>query len=197
MESAVIMKWSFPLLWWVEFQCLESSLISDKKLWHVWVTSRQCSIRWMWQNKTDFLRFLWWPEGDLNKELEVCRMTVHMFGAVSSPGCASYALRKTADDNSSDFSAETVQLVKQNVYVDDCLRSPQRSNWAKQRVKELGALCKRGGFVSEKWISNSRSVPQSIRKDLKDRHKLPIEKALGLLWCVESDSFKFKMEVKQ
>lgn len=41
-------------------------------------------------------------------------MTVHLFGAVSSPSCASYALRKTADDNKSDFSAETVEAVKQN-----------------------------------------------------------------------------------
>ncbi len=58
----------------------------------------------------------------------------------------------------------------------------------------------------EKWISNSRAVLQSIAedqwaKDVKelnlDRDNLPVERALGLLWCVESDSFKFKMEVKQ
>lgn len=46
----------------------------------------------------DFLRFLWWPEGDLTKEVSEFRMTVHLFGAVSSPSCASFALRKTADD---------------------------------------------------------------------------------------------------
>lgn len=30
-----------------------------------------------------------------------------------------------------------------------------------------------------------------------DRDNLPMERALGLLWCVESDSFKIKVEVKQ
>ena len=49
----------------------------------------------------------------------------------------------------------------------------------------------------EKWISNSRAVLQTIAedkwaKDLKelnlDRDKLLIKRALGLLWCVESDS---------
>ena len=154
----------------------------------------------------DFLRFLWWPDGDLSKELAEYRMAVHMFGAVSSPSCASYALRKTADDNSADFSAETVLAVKQNFYVDDCLLSLSSEEAAMQRVQELSALCKRGGFVLEKWVSNSRSVLQTIAedqwaKDIKeldlDRDKLPIERALGLLWCVESDSFKFKMEVKQ
>lgn len=38
-------------------------------------------------------------------------------------------------------------------------------------------------------------------KDLKElefsRDKLPVERALGLQWCVEMDSFKFKLEVKQ
>lgn len=37
----------------------------------------------------DFLRFLWWPDGDLSKEPTGYRMTVHVFGAVSSPSCAS------------------------------------------------------------------------------------------------------------
>ena len=40
----------------------------------------------------DFLRFLWWPNGDLTAQLEEYRMTVHPFGAVSSPSCSNYAL---------------------------------------------------------------------------------------------------------
>ena len=35
----------------------------------------------------DFLRFLWWL--DINQELVEYRMTVHLFGAVSSPSCTS------------------------------------------------------------------------------------------------------------
>lgn len=42
----------------------------------------------------DFLRFVWWPEGDLTKKVAEFRMTVHLFGAVSFPSCASFALRK-------------------------------------------------------------------------------------------------------
>lgn len=57
-----------------------------------------------------------------------------------------------------------------------------------------------------KWISNSRkvlrTVPEEHRtKDLKeldlDRDNLPLERALGLQWCIESDAFQFKMLVKQ
>ena len=57
-----------------------------------------------------------------------------------------------------------------------------------------------------KWISNSKAVLQTIEeehrvKDLKeldlDRDELPVERALGLQWCVESDTFKFKMAMKE
>lgn len=34
-----------------------------------------------------FLRFLWWPDGDITKECVEHRMIVHIFGAVSSPSC--------------------------------------------------------------------------------------------------------------
>lgn len=61
-----------------------------------------------------FLRFLWWLGGDLTQEVAEYWMTVHLFGAVSSPSCASYALRKTAEDSQSLFTGEVVRTVKQN-----------------------------------------------------------------------------------
>ena len=57
------------------------------------------------------LRFLWWPDGNLDLEPEEFMMTVHLFGAVSSPSCANFALRKTATDNQEDFSNEAVKTV--------------------------------------------------------------------------------------
>lgn len=154
----------------------------------------------------NFLRFLWWPDGNISGRLVEYRMTVHLFGAVSSPSCASYALRKTADDNQFAFPPHVIQSVKQNFYVDDCLKSSTTEREAIKTMKALIALCQKGGFILEKWISNSRVLLQSISvdqraKDLKeldlDRDKLPLERALGLQWCVETDSFKFKLEVKQ
>jgi hypothetical protein len=62
-------------------------------------------------NDRNFLRFLWWKDGDLDNEPIVYRMTAHLFGATSS------------------------------------------------------------------------------------RDALPIERALGVQWCVESDTFKFRIEL--
>lgn len=154
----------------------------------------------------DFLRFLWWSCGDITQDLMEYRMTVHLFGAASSPSCASYALRKNADDNQSEGLDEAVKSIKQNFYMDDCLKSSATEGEAIGMIRDLTALCHKGGFILEKWISNSRAVLQAISedqraKDLKeinlDRDKLPVERVLGLQWCVETDSFKFKLEMKQ
>ena len=51
----------------------------------------------------DLLRFLWWENVDLTKQPKEYRMTVHLFGATSSPGCANFALKSTANDYEAEF----------------------------------------------------------------------------------------------
>lgn len=72
---------------------------------------------------TNFLRFLWWPNGDVSKDLEEHRMTVHVFGALSSPSCATFALLKTADDHQDKYLEEVTSTIQQNYYVDNCLKA--------------------------------------------------------------------------
>ena len=153
----------------------------------------------------DLLRFLWWPEGDHGQDLVEYRMVAHLFGATSSPSCASFALRKCADDNQKHFSPKAVNTVLNNFYVDDCLVSVGSEEEAVSLYEELCALCAKGGFQLTKWISNRRTVlaaiPQQERaaevKDLDlDNGTLPVERALGVQWCVQSDSFKFKIMLR-
>ncbi len=42
------------------------------------------------------LQFLWWPDGDLQSKPKEYQMLIHLFGATSSPSCASFALFQTA-----------------------------------------------------------------------------------------------------
>ena len=46
----------------------------------------------------DFLRFLWWRDGNYNQSPEEYRMLVNLFGATSSPSCAGFCLCKAADE---------------------------------------------------------------------------------------------------
>ncbi|XP_035257600.1 uncharacterized protein LOC118218934 [Anguilla anguilla] len=157
------------------------------------------------KSDVDFLRFLWWPSNDVSKPPVEHRMLVHLFGAVSSPSCANFALRQTARDNKSMFHPKVISTIENNFYVDDCLKSLPSEQEAVELVKELTSLCQKGGFRLTKWMSNSRTVLAHIPKEDRahevreldlDRDKLSIERALGLLWSVEDDMFKFNIIVK-
>ena len=153
----------------------------------------------------DLLRFLWLKGGDINDDVGIYRMKVHLFGGIWSPSCCSFALRRTAEDNKSDFDAETVSTVLNNFYVDDCLKSVETVEKAVVIVQQLCELLSRGGFRLTKWVSNSREVMSAIpkgewSKNLKssDLHyqALPVERALGVQWDVESDAFTFQTVLK-
>jgi len=128
---------------------------------------------------------------------------VHLLGAVSSPSCVNFALRKAADDNLQQFGSEAINKVKRNFYVDNCLKSVPGEEEAIRLTDDLRRLLEKGGFNLTKWVLNSRRVIESLPvseragtfKDLHDG-QLPVELALGVHWDVEHDKFCFKSEIR-
>ena len=80
--------------------------------------------------------FLWWPDRNLDTQPEY-QMRVHLFGGVSSLSCANFALKKTAEDNKEDFDPQTIETVKHNFYVDDCLKSVGSDDNAIRLARQL------------------------------------------------------------
>ena len=153
----------------------------------------------------DCLQFYWWPEGELETPPVVYRMVVHLFGAVSSPSCFNLALRQTAEDNESHFDSATKEAVLKNFYVDDLLKSVATEQEAATLAHNIQSLCQMGGFHLTKWVSNSRAVLETIpiteqAKDIQqlnlDCDELPLERALGVSWCVESDVIRSKITLR-
>ena len=149
------------------------------------------------------LSFLWWPDGNLDNQPEEYQMRVHLFGGASSPSCANFALKKTAEDNKADFDPQTISTVKRNFYVDDCLKSVGSDDDAIRLARQLRELLARGGFKLTKWLSNSRKVIESLPESERaaqvknlDFDKLPVERALGVQWNVASDQFGFSIVIK-
>ncbi|XP_068675533.1 uncharacterized protein [Montipora foliosa] len=170
-----------------------------------------CDIKGMFhqvrvnEEHRDYLRFLWWDKGDITKEPEEHRMRVHLFGATSSPGCANLALRQAAQDGESVHGAEAATFVKENFYVDDGLVSTATIESAISLMKKEAELCRSGGFHLHKFTSNEREVIESITEE--DRAKniknldlntdaLPPECVLGVEWCMESNTFQFRIALK-
>ncbi|XP_068676335.1 uncharacterized protein [Montipora foliosa] len=147
---------------------------------------------------TDSLRFLWWP-GSVDNPPDDYKMLVHIFGAKSSPCCANKALNLTAQDNEETYSPEVIKAVHRNFYVDDVLKSVPTPEQAIHLASDLVKLLKEGGFGLTKFASNSREVLQSIPSELRaspnldlDLGQLPTERALGVYWDAQSDTFNFK-----
>ena len=70
----------------------------------------------------NLLQFLWRADGDIKAALVEYRMTNHLFGAGSSPGCANFALRRIATDREEEFGHDVANFVRDNFYVDDDLQ---------------------------------------------------------------------------
>ena len=153
----------------------------------------------------NLLRFLWWEKGDTSKEPKEYRMTVHLFGATSSPGCSNFALKSTANDNEKEIGSAAADFVRDDFYVDDGLKSVPSVGEAVKLIKDVKEMCKRGGFNLHKFVSNNKEVIHSIptearAEDIKnldlDQDFLPVECALGVQWCIENDSFNFRITLK-
>ena len=148
-------------------------------------------------NDTDSLRFLWWPKG-IDVPPEEYKMLVHIFGAKSSPCCANKALSMTAQDKE-NYPPEVIRTVRRNFYVDDVLKSVPNTDQAIPLASDLMKLLREGGFRLTKFVSNScellASIPPVSRANPKldlDLDQLPLERALGVYWDAQSDTFKFK-----
>ena len=102
------------------------------------------------------LRFLWFPQNDLNQEPEEFQMLVHLFGGRWSQSVSNFALRKTADDNKDLFNAETVKAVHKNFYVDDLLKSLKTVENAKKLYEQLTQMLASGGFHLTKLSLTSK-----------------------------------------
>ena len=151
----------------------------------------------------DYLRFLWWPNGDVSQYPKEYRMKVHLFGATSSPGCASYGLKHMANEDKEIYPS-AAHFIMHNFYVDDGLTSVESFDEAVRLVNGAREICKRGGLRLHKFISNNRAVIESIPEseraaDVKldiPSEQLPIERVLGVQWSVELDCFGFSIILK-
>ena len=132
-------------------------------------------------------------------------MNVHLFRAVSSPSCSTFALRKAADDAENHVGRETAYVLRKNFYVDDCLHSEEPEEAAVQRTSSVRSACAAGGFTLGKFVSNRLKVLETVSQeesaqdvrtlDLTTDHLL-VERALVVQWAAESDKLRFRIILK-
>ena len=144
----------------------------------------------------NYLRFFWWENFDLTQRPCEYRLTVHLFGATSSPAVANFALRRTATENS-HYSEEAKAAVLRSFYVDDLLCSVEDEKEAVKLYNNVKALVSTGGFNLTKLTSNS----PILTSEHCDETSKQIDKCsnlncvLGLKWETQSDILRFNVNI--
>ena len=149
----------------------------------------------------NYLRFLWWKKGDVNQPLSTFRMTAHLFGAVSSPSCASFGLRRVVHEFP-DCGSDVTKFITSDFYVDDGLKSVRSEEEAIDLVRRTVEVCRRRGIRLHKFTSNSETLLKSLpESECAEKNNIinlnldefPVERVLGILWNIKEDCFQFKV----
>lgn len=150
----------------------------------------------------NYLKFLWWEGGDLEKEPQEYRMTVPLHGAALSPGCASFGLKSLARKHKVSYPPASA-FVEKNFYFDDGLASVSSVEKAKKLITESQELCKRGGLRLHKFNSNEEAALSCLEPSERAANVEPIgldpapsERALGIQWSTKDDTFSFNISLK-
>ena len=147
------------------------------------------------KSDSNFMRFFW-TDNDCN--VREYRLTVHVFGATSSPSIANYALRQTVTE--ANCSIETKNCILKNFYVDDCLKSVDTVHDSTQLLTEIKQVLFKNGFNltglnsnSEElldYLANDKSLnsqaPQKLVKDSNSQSRV-----LGVTWDMTKDKLGY------
>ena len=112
---------------------------------------------------------------------------------------------KTVQDSECELGSAAANFLRSDFYVDDGLKSCASIEEANHLIKSVKEMCRRGGFNLQNFVSNKKEVLKNIpvidrADDLKninlDFDKLPMERALGVQWCIQSNTFQFRIALK-
>lgn len=158
------------------------------------------------EDHRDYLRFLWYEDNDLTKEVVDYRMRVHVFGNSPSPAVAIYGLRMAAKEAEGEYGTNARNFIEQDFYVDDALKSfPTEAEAIDilQRAQKMLALSNlRLHKIASNKVEVVSAFPSEDRaKEIKEldltTDKLPVQRSLGVIWNTTSDTFMFDVPQEQ
>ena len=114
------------------------------------------------EDHRNYLRFLWYRDNDVTKEIIDYRMKVHVFGNSPSPAVAIYGLRRAIREGAREHGSDTVNFVKRHFYVDDGLRSASTDAEAISLLSRTQMSLAESNLRLHKFASNSQTVLEAF-----------------------------------
>lgn len=154
----------------------------------------------------DVLRFLWYKDNDLSKDVVDYHMRVHVFGNRPSPAVAIFGLRKAARQTEGQYGSDAMHFIERDFYVDDALKSFPTEAEAIDVLQRAQKMLSQSNIRLHKITSNRLEVMNTFpvedrAKEIKDldlsEDEIPVQHSLGVSWNVNSDTFTFQVPQNQ
>ena len=121
-----------------------------------------------------------------------------MFGAGSSPGVATYGIRRIADDHGDEFSERTRKFIRDDFYVDDGVTALPSAEEAVELFTETRDLLAKGALILHKVMSNSSAVMEKIPAEHHAKlDEFPRVRTLGQVWNLETDKLEYPVKLEK
>ena len=135
---------------------------------------------------------------------KIWQWTRVMFGDLASPDISQKVLETNANLFENEYPA-AAEAVKDNMYMDDVIKSVEKAQQAIQLAAELPPLHEKAGMKICKFECNDIEVMKTIPKHLHST-KVDLDKkagsifdpskVLGIIWDANTDTFQFKSKFK-
>ena len=101
------------------------------------------------------------------------------------------------------FGPEAANSLRREFYIDDHLKSNRTVVEAATAFEATRQMCAAGGFKLTKFVSNSHELTETVPSELRapppmvdlnmSKQQLPLERPLGVFWCIENDTLQFRI----
>lgn len=146
----------------------------------------------------DLQRILW--RSNVTKPIQDFRLLRVTFGTASAPYLAVRTLQQLADDEG-HVCPEAAKTIKEDFYVDDLMSGKDSLSGAMELAKNIDAILQKGGFILQKWCSNSAEFLKHFDITRRSAHvdvDISIHgtiTALGLRWNMGQDIFQYSLNL--
>lgn len=145
-------------------------------------------------------RVLW--RNNPNDEIKHYKLLRLTFGTASAPYLAVKTLHQIAVDEG-QHNPEAARIIKEDFFMDDLMSGDDTPQSAIKNAKDVQSILKRGGFVLQKWCSNSAQFLNQFSAEERSIHvdlNITLDgmiRALGLHWNMGKDQFQYSFKLPE
>ena len=134
-----------------------------------------------------YQRYLWRRELSLSNPIEEKVIKTLIYGVKSSGNQAEHSLREIARLSKAEFP-DVFEIIKNDIYVDDCLSGDMTNELAAERADQLELVLSRGGFTLKGICMSGSSPSPELSSDQKTLN------VAGLIWEPEKDTIRLDIK---